>query len=220
MKLRHRVGRAGCSGPVNPAASPACRGWRSGKLKADGTSEEVKYRKTNPTQANLDCHKPYYGSALNSFGASVGSRSKANVRGSFLHAAGCLYRDRNTGSREISGSLARQHEDANRPKQSHRITTRLLSNSSLAMTYIIRGQKSPGGQTQPLDARDLDRKESHESSRMPRESQVQGMCSAWITSWLEDAPPRAMIGVRRRDQDGSSRARRWLWLSALRRSCR
>ena len=40
-------------------------------------------------------------------------------------------------------------ENASRLKQSHRITTQLLYNSSLTMAYIIRGEKSPGGQTQP-----------------------------------------------------------------------
>jgi hypothetical protein len=35
--------------------------------------------------------------ALNSFGASVGSRNEANDRGCFRHEVGCLYRDRPEG---------------------------------------------------------------------------------------------------------------------------
>jgi hypothetical protein len=128
------IAHAGSSGPVDPAGSPACRGWRSDKVKADRTAEEVEYHKTNPIQANLDCHKPYCGIALNSFGASVGAKNEANDRGCFLQAAGCLQRDRPEGSRETNGSRARQQANANQRKQSHRITTHLHSSSPPAMT--------------------------------------------------------------------------------------
>ena len=53
-------------------------------------------------------------------------------------------------------------ETANRPKQSHLITTQLLSNSSLTMSYIIRGEKTPEGQTQ--SSWFLHRREAHEQS--------------------------------------------------------
>ena len=120
MKLHRPVAHAGSSGPVDPAGSPACRGWRSGKVRADRTSEEVKYHKTNPTQANPDCHKPSCGIALNSFGASVGWKNEANDRGCFLYAAGCLYCDR---PREPEEQVAARQDNgkANRLKQSHRI---------------------------------------------------------------------------------------------------
>src|SRR4051812_12678393 len=74
---------------------------------------KVKYRETNPTQANLDCHKLCCGIALNSFGTSVGSRNKATDRGRFLHAAGGLCEDGPEGSRGTSGSQARQQANAN-----------------------------------------------------------------------------------------------------------
>ena len=108
MKLHSQVAHTGSSGSMDFAGSPDGRGWRSGKIKADRTAENVKYRKTKPTQPNRDCHKSYCGIALNSFGASVGSKSKATVRGCFLFAAGCLDRDCRTGSRESSGRRARQ----------------------------------------------------------------------------------------------------------------
>ena len=92
------------------AGSPACRGWRSGNVRADRTAEEDEYRKTNPTQANLDCHKPYCGIALKSSAASVGSKNEATDRGCSLHAAECLCRDRPARSRGTSGSQARRQE--------------------------------------------------------------------------------------------------------------
>jgi hypothetical protein len=110
MKLHRPVAHAGSSGPVDPAGSPACRGWRSGKVKADRTSEDPKSGKTKPPKANLDCHKSCCGSAFNSFGASLGAKSKAMLRGGLVFAAGCLYRDRLTGSQETGGSQARQQK--------------------------------------------------------------------------------------------------------------
>ena len=104
MELHRRIAHAGSSGPVDPAGSAACRGWCSGKVRADRTAEEVEYRKTNPTQANLDCHKPYCGIALNSFGAPVGSKNEANGRGRFLHGAGCLCRDRPRDPKSIESA--------------------------------------------------------------------------------------------------------------------
>jgi hypothetical protein len=77
MKLHRPHAHAGSSVVVDPAGSPACRGWRPGKVRADRTAEEDEYRKTNPTQANVDCHKPYCGIALNSLGASVASINEA-----------------------------------------------------------------------------------------------------------------------------------------------
>jgi hypothetical protein len=133
-RRRRAVAPAESSAPVDPARAPACRGWRLGKVKTDRPGEGVKYCKTNPIQANLDCHKPYCGIALNSFGASVGAKNEANDRGCFLQAAGCLQRDRPEGSRETNGSRARQQANANQRKQSHRITTQLHSNSPPAMT--------------------------------------------------------------------------------------
>jgi hypothetical protein len=78
---------------VDPAGFPDCRGWRSGKVRADRTGEEMDYRKTNPTPANLDYHKSCCGIALNSLEASVGSKNEAIDRGGFLHAVGCRNRD-------------------------------------------------------------------------------------------------------------------------------
>jgi hypothetical protein len=52
MKLHCPVATAGSSGPIDPAGFPARRGWRRGKIKADRTSEEVKYRKTKPPDHN------------------------------------------------------------------------------------------------------------------------------------------------------------------------
>src|SRR4051812_14366270 len=69
-KFHRQPAHAGSSGPVDPAGSPSCRGWRSGKVEADRTAEDVESRKTNPTEVNLDCHKPYCSIALNTFGAS------------------------------------------------------------------------------------------------------------------------------------------------------
>src|SRR4051812_16899464 len=106
MKLHGRVAHARSSGPVDPTGSPACRGWRSGKVRANRTAGGVKYRKTNPAQANLDCHKPCCSIALNSFGASVGAKNEANDRGGSLHAAGRLYRDRPAWSDPGTGSKA------------------------------------------------------------------------------------------------------------------
>jgi hypothetical protein len=152
MILHRPVAHAGCFGPVDPACSPACRGWLWGKIKTDRTSEDVKYRKTNPRKADPDCLKSFCDHVLNSFRASVGSHSKAT------HTR----RPPAQGRVSLSGSshgiprnkplVGRTTEDANWPKQSHRITTQLLSNSSLAITYIIGGEKSPEGQTQPFMA--------------------------------------------------------------------
>jgi hypothetical protein len=91
MKLHRPVAHAGSSGAVDRAGSPAYRGWRSGKVRADRTAEEVEYRKTNPIQANLDCRKPHCGIVLNSLRASVGSKNEATGRVNFLDAAECRY---------------------------------------------------------------------------------------------------------------------------------
>jgi hypothetical protein len=91
---------AGCGMRLDPAAFPGRRGRRWGKISADRTSEEVKplcapstqhsalkadrtakeveSRKTKPTRAHLDCHKPCYGIALNSFGALVGFENRSH----------------------------------------------------------------------------------------------------------------------------------------------
>ena len=130
-----------------------CRfsGWSrmaSGKVKADRTAENVNNRKTKPTQSDEDCHKSYCGSTLNSFGASVGSKSKATIRGCFLFAAGCRDRDCRTGSRESSGWRARQ---AKLGIGQNKATGSQLDCSlifSLTMSYIMRSEKSRGGQTQ------------------------------------------------------------------------
>jgi hypothetical protein len=79
-------------------------------IKADRTAEEVESRKTNPTRANLDCHKPCCGIAFNSPRASMGSKNEATDRGCSLRAAGCLYRDRPKGSQRTRGSQARQQK--------------------------------------------------------------------------------------------------------------
>jgi hypothetical protein len=120
MKVNRPLANPGSSGPVGSAGSPACRGWRSGKVKEDRTAEEVEYRKTNPTRANFHCHKPCYGIALNRFGAPVGSKNEATDRDCSLHAAGCLCRDGSKGFRGASGSQARQQGNANQLKQSLR----------------------------------------------------------------------------------------------------
>jgi hypothetical protein len=39
MKLHRQPARAESSGPIEPAGSPACRGWRSGRITADRTPE-------------------------------------------------------------------------------------------------------------------------------------------------------------------------------------
>jgi hypothetical protein len=109
-RLRRWFAHAGSSGPVDPAGFPACRGWRSGKIKADRASQEVKYRETNPTQRNEDCHKSDCDSALDSFGASVGSKNEATVRGRFLFTAGRHYRDGFMSTRETRRRLSRRQE--------------------------------------------------------------------------------------------------------------
>jgi hypothetical protein len=93
IKLHPQPAHAGSSGPADAAGSPACRGRRSSKVRADRTAEDVDDRKTNTTQANVGCHKPCCGIALKSFGASVGAKNEATDRGGFLPEAGCLYRD-------------------------------------------------------------------------------------------------------------------------------
>jgi hypothetical protein len=72
--------------------------------------EKLNIKKTNPIQATADCDNPYCSIALNSFAASVGSKNEANDHGGFLHAVGCLCRDRPEGSRETSGSRAGQQK--------------------------------------------------------------------------------------------------------------
>jgi hypothetical protein len=81
-------------------------------------------------------------------GGSVGSKSKATIRGCFLFAAGCRDRDCRTGSRESNGCRARQpklrigQNKANGPQLDCSLS------SSLTMGYIMRSEKSRGGQTQ------------------------------------------------------------------------
>jgi hypothetical protein len=73
----------------------------------------------------------------------VGSKSKATQRGCFLFAAGRLYRDRLTRTRETRRGPSRRQElriGQNKANSSQR-------NSPLTRTYIIRGEKSPGDQT-------------------------------------------------------------------------
>jgi hypothetical protein len=48
MKLRRPVAHAGSFGSVDPAGSPACRGWRSENIKADCTPEKIESHKSNP----------------------------------------------------------------------------------------------------------------------------------------------------------------------------
>ncbi len=110
MKLHRQPAHAGSSGQVGPAGSPACRGWCSGKVKADRTWQDAKSGETNPPEPDQDCHKFCYGSAFNLFGGWLEVKSKATLRGGFLFAAGCLCRDLITGSRETGGSQARQRE--------------------------------------------------------------------------------------------------------------
>jgi hypothetical protein len=93
MKLHHQPAHAESSGPVDRVGSPACRGWRAAKVTGARTAEEVEARKTNPIQANSDCHKFCCSIALKSFGASVGAKNEANARGCFLPGVGCLCRD-------------------------------------------------------------------------------------------------------------------------------
>src|SRR4051794_38902745 len=110
MKLHRQPAHAGSTVPIDLIGSPVCRGWRRGKIMADRASADDKYPKTNPTQAHLGCHKPHCRSALNSSGTSVGSKSKATVRGGFLYAAGCPCLDRLTRTRETNGSRTRRRK--------------------------------------------------------------------------------------------------------------
>jgi hypothetical protein len=110
IKLHRRVAHAGSSGPIDPAGSPGCRGWRLGKVRADHTSEDAKCGETKPRKANQDCRKSCCGSVFNSFGPSLVAKSKAMLRGGFLFAAGRLYRDRLAGSQETGGSQAGQQK--------------------------------------------------------------------------------------------------------------
>src|SRR4051812_40413123 len=122
MKLHRQPAHAGSSGPVNRAGSPACRGWRLGKVKADRTSEDANSGETNPTKANQGFHNSCCGSAFNRFGASQGAKSKATVRDGLLFAAGSLHRDHTTGPKKLAaakqgngkclgGFLSRQRSD-------------------------------------------------------------------------------------------------------------
>jgi hypothetical protein len=110
MKLHRRPAHAGFSVPVDPAGSPVCRGWCSGKVRANRIAEEIESRKTNPTRAHLDCHKPCCGIALNSFGASVGFEKRSHRSQPLPARDRGLYRDRPEGSQETSGSQARQQK--------------------------------------------------------------------------------------------------------------
>jgi hypothetical protein len=166
MKLHRPVAHAGSSGPVDPAGSPACRGWRSGKIKANRTSGDVKYRKTKPRQANQDCRKSCCGSAFNSFGASLGGEKQSHASRRLPVRGRASLPGSPHGVPRNWRQPGRTTEAANRPKQSHRITTQRLSNSSLTMTYIMRGEKSPRGQTQPSWF--LHRPEAHEQTAVVR----------------------------------------------------
>ena len=83
LKLHDPVAHTGSSGSVDPAGSPARLGWRSGKVKADRTSEDAKSAKTKPRKANQYCHKSCCGSAFNSSGAEW--LQVQSQRSSFLH---------------------------------------------------------------------------------------------------------------------------------------
>jgi hypothetical protein len=129
MKLRCHTAHAESAAPGDPAGSPACRGWRNKSAECwsislvlravaaglDAESMRVegwkkKSCQNKATAATQDCYKSYCNSALDRFGAPVGSKSKATHPGRCLFAAGCRYRDRLMGFRERSDAQERRQK--------------------------------------------------------------------------------------------------------------
>src|SRR4051812_21684116 len=80
----------GCARPASTHGARTCGGMAARPLSRRLAASPV-------TPHEPDCHKSDCNSAFNSFAVSVGSKSKAMLRGVILFAAGCLYGDHPTG---------------------------------------------------------------------------------------------------------------------------
>ena len=118
------------------------RGWCSGKIEADRTQGKRKVAKTNPPLPKWDCHKSYFGSALNRFESLGGLKKQSHP----LRLRPVRSRVSPPRSPDEMPCNERQPgkgtETANRPKQSHRITTQLLFAAGAGVFLLRDGNRS------------------------------------------------------------------------------